>query len=172
MNKISKLFSLVALIALVAFGSADTYAQNIAYVDTEAIIPNMTAYKAAKSEVEDYGKQLQKSLETKQASMQKYYQETAEKASKGLLTPVQQQDAEQKLQKMQADLQQEAASAEQKLMKKEQERTKPIYESFNAALKKVAKANGFSYILDKKLLLYSEGGIDATSKVKAELNVK
>ena len=56
-------------------------------------------------------------------------------------------------------------------MKKEAELTKPLYEELDKALKSVAKDNGYSYILDKKLLLYSEGGIDATAKIKTALGI-
>ncbi len=171
MNKIVKLFSLFAVIALLAFSSTTATAQKIAHVDSEQLIPEMPAYKRAKSEVEAYGKQLQKLLETKQKERQADYKGTAGTAQKGLLNQIQQQDAEKKLQGMQAALQQEAASADQKLAKKEQDKLKPLYETFNAALKKVAKENGYAYILDKKLLLYSDGGNDATAKVKAALGI-
>jgi outer membrane protein len=72
---------------------------------------------------------------------------------------------------LQATLQKEAADADKKLMDKEGELTKPLYEELDAALKKVAKENEYGYILDKKFLLYSEGGIDATAKVKTALGI-
>ena len=40
------------------------------------------------------------------------------------------------------------------------------------ALKEIAKSEGYAYVIDKKLLLYSEGGIDATEKLKTKLGVK
>lgn len=146
-------------------------AQKIAFVDVDQIVPEMPAYKRAKSEVEAYGKQLQKVLEGKQAEAQQYLQEMAGKEQRGELTPKQAQEAQQKLQQMQADLQKQASEADQKLMKKEAELTKPLYEELDKALKSVAKDNGYSYILDKKLLLYSEGGIDATAKIKTALGI-
>ncbi len=170
MNKVFKLFPLFAFIALMAF-SVDTNAQKIAYVDAEKIIPEMPAYKKAKSEVEAYGKQLQKIIEGKQTEGQQYLQEVTGKAQRGELTPKQEQEAQVKLQEMQANLQKEAMEAEQKLAKKESDLLKPLYEEFNAALKKVATANEYGYILDKKLLLYSDGGIDATAKVKSALGI-
>ena len=79
-------------------------AQKIAFVDVDQIVPEMPAYKRAKSEVEAYGKQLQKVLEGKQVEAQQYLQEMAGK-DRGELTPKQAQEAQQKLQQMQADLQ-------------------------------------------------------------------
>lgn len=170
MKNIFKLIPVLVVIALMAFGTTAN-AQKIAYIVSEDIVPEMPAYKRAKSEVEAYGKQLQKILETKQKEAQDFYQETMEKAQRGELTPKQQQEAEAKLQELQANLQKEAADADKKLMDKEGELTKPLYEELDAALKKVAKENEYSYILDKKFLLYSEGGIDATSKVKTALGI-
>ncbi len=170
MKKILRLFPLFALVALMLF-SSNANAQKMAYVDTEQILPEMPAYKKAKSEVEAYGKQLQKMLENKQVEAQKYLQDVSAKAQRGELTPKQEQEAQAKLQKMQQDLQKDAMESDQKLAKKEADLTKPLYEEFNAALKKVAKENGYGYILDKKLLLYSAGGIDATAKVKTALGI-
>ena len=47
-----------------------------------------------------------------------------------------------------------------------------MYEKFNEALKSIAKSSNYAYILDKKLLLYSEGGEDATQKLKTALGVQ
>lgn len=170
MKKVLNLLSVLAVIALMAFNTTAN-AQKIAYIVSEEIVPEMPAYKRAKSEVEAYGKQLQKILESKQKEAQDYYTDIMEKAQKGELTPKQQQEAEAKLQDLQGNLQQEAADADKKLADKEMELTKPLYEELDAALKKVAKDNDYAYILDKKFLLYSGGGIDATSKVKTALGI-
>lgn len=145
--------------------------QTIAYVEAEKIMPEMEAYKQAKSEVEAYGKQLQKVLEKKQADLQAYYAEVMDSIKKGLMTPKQQQEAEAKLQKMQAELQQEAQDADRKLVEKEAQLIEPIYKKFNEAVAKVAKENNYMYVLDKQMLLYSVGGIDATEKVKTALGI-
>ena len=47
-----------------------------------------------------------------------------------------------------------------------------MYEKFNEAMKTVAKANGVAYIFDKKMMLYSEGGEDLTTKLKAQLGIQ
>ena len=88
-------------------------AQKIAFVDVDQIVPEMPAYKRAKSEVEAYGKQLQKMLEGKQAEAQQYLQEMAGKEQRGELTPKDAQEAQQKLQQMQADRQKQASESDQ-----------------------------------------------------------
>ncbi|BDS12575.1 OmpH family outer membrane protein [Aureispira anguillae] len=170
MKNIQKLLVLVVMLLVVSW-SQNSYAQQIAYIEAEAIVPEMAAYKRAKSEVEAYGKQLQKVLEQKQADMEAYYKEVMDSIKRGLMTPKQQQEAEAKLQRMQADLQKDAMDAEKKLAQKESELTKPIYEAFNQAISKVAKENNYTYVLDKKFMLYSAGGIDATEKVKTALGI-
>lgn len=170
MKNVLNLLSLFTIVAFMAFGTTAN-AQKIAYIVSESIVPEMPAYKKAKSEVEAYGKQLQKVLESEQKKAQDYYQEIMEKAQRGELTPKQEQEAQAKLQTMQAELQKQAADADRKLAEKEGSLTKPLYEELDSALKKVAKENGYAYILDKKFLLYSEGGIDATAKVKAALGI-
>ena len=171
MKKIMNLMLFCATLILMASSTSLSAQQTIAYVNAEAVIQEMPEYKRAKSEVEAYGQQLQKRLEKQQTDMTTYYQEIAQKETQGLLTPKDAEEAKVKLQKMQEDLQKAAAEADSKLIEKEQALTKPLYERFNVALKSVAKSNGYAYILDKKLLLYSDGGVDATSKVKASLGL-
>jgi outer membrane protein len=86
MKNILKLVPVLLVIALMAFGTTAN-AQKIAYIVSEDIVPEMPAYKRAKSEVEAYGKQLQKILEAKQKEAQDFYQSTMEKAQIGELTP-------------------------------------------------------------------------------------
>lgn len=172
MKNILNLFSIVVLLSVLSFSVANAQSQKIAYVDPEQIIPNMPEYKAAKSELEQFKTILQKQLEGDQAKMQQYYTDVMTKVQQGLLAPAQQKAEEEKLMKMQEDLQKKAMKMEEDMAAKEQELTKPMYDKFNEALKSIAKSNSYAYILDKKLLLYSEGGEDATPKLKAQLGVQ
>lgn len=152
------------------FAFAANAQQKIGYVDSEKVLQLMPEYQRAKSEVEAYGRQLEKQLKAKENSLAAYYQEVMAMAPE--MTQAQQEEAEKKLMKMQEDLQKAANLADENLAKKEAELTKPMYEKFETALKTMAKAEGFAYVVDKKLLMYSEGGIDATEKLKAQLGLK
>ncbi|MCP4441341.1 MAG: OmpH family outer membrane protein [Aureispira sp.] len=165
-----KLFLYALVVACMAM-TVDANAQKVAYIDAETIIQEMPDYKKAKSEVEAYGKQLQNQLKAEEEKVMKYYQDVMQKAQQGLLSPAQQKQEEEKLQGMQQSLQTKAVEADQKLAAKEGELTKPLYEKFNNALKSVAKEKGYGYIIDKKLMLYSGGGVDATIAVKAKLGL-
>lgn len=159
-----------ALLLCLAFATPSANAQ-IAYVDMEQIIEQMPDYKRVKSELESYQKVLQKQLQAEEKKMQDYYASVMQQVQAGTMSPAQQKEAETKLMKMQEDLQKKAADAEKQLIDKEAALSKPLYDKLNGAIKSVAQANKYSYIVDKKLLLYSEGGIDATSKLKAQLGI-
>ena len=144
----------------------------IAHVDPEQVIPNMPEYKAAKEELEKLKTQLQAQMETEQQRVQQYYATVMQKAQQGILAPAQQKLEEDKLVKMQEELQRKAMKMEEDMIAKEQEMTKPMYDKFNEALKEIAKKEGYTYVFDKKMMLYSDGGIDATDQLKEKLGVK
>jgi outer membrane protein len=171
MKNVINYFSIVAVLTLLGLSTTVQAQQTIAHVDADALISEMIEYKKAKSDVEAYGKILQKELEAEQAKMQQYYQGVMQKVQTGVISPAQQKEEEAKLQKMQADLQKKAGEADQKLVDKEQSLISPLYDKFNAALEKVAAANGLAYIIDVKLALYTGGGKDVTNLVKAELGI-
>jgi outer membrane protein len=144
----------------------------IAHVDPEQIIPNMPEYKTAKEQLEKLKLELQAQMETEQQRAQQYYASVMQKVQQGILAPAQQKLEEDKLVKMQEDLQKKAMKMEEDMIAKEQEMTKPMYDKFNEALKEIAKKEGYTYVFDKKMMLYSDGGIDATDKLKEKLGVK
>jgi outer membrane protein len=166
-----KLVFLFSLIAMVAF-SATVQAQTICHIVRDSIIPNMASYKKAQSEAADYGKIIQKQVEGKQAEMQAYYMDVQQKQQRGEMTPVQVKEAEAKLQKMQENYQAFMAESEDKLIAKEQDLVKPVFDEFNAAVTAVCKEDNYGYVIDSTFIMYSAGGIDITAKVKAKLGLK
>jgi len=168
---IRSLFVAVCLAFFSLTQSATAQNQVIAYVDAEIIVQAMPDFKRVESELSSYQKVLKKQLEAEEKKMQDYYTSVAQQAQAGTLSPAQQKEAETKWQKMQEDLQKKAMDAEKQIIQKEAALTKPLYDKFNAALKAVAVANGYNYIFDKKMMLYSDGGVDATAKLKAQLGI-
>ena len=67
---------------------------------------------------------------------------------------------------------QETAQAE--LQEKQEELLKPLIDKAKAAIDKVAKDNGYSYVFDtaQGVVLFSEGGDDIIEQVKKELGIK
>lgn len=154
------------------FSNKALQAQNkIAYVDTDAVITSMAAYRTTQRSLETFQEKLVQELDAEKRSIAKYYTEVIEQVKAGQLTSQQQQEAEQKLQKMQNNLQRKTDQADQRLSDKEQALTAPLYAQFETALAAIAQKNNYDYIFDKKLLLYSGQGVDATSQMKKELGI-
>lgn len=161
----------LALLLLVSASSIEAQNQIIAYVDIEAILPNMPEYKRVESELTSYKKVLEKQIQAEEKKMKDYYESVMKQMQEGGLSPQQQKEAETKLAKMQEDLQKKAIDAEKQLVQKEQTLSKPLYDKFNGAIKTVAQSNNYAYVFDKKFMLYSDGGVDATGKLKAALGI-
>lgn len=164
---LASLFVCCAIIGIQQSANAQTA---IAYVDAEAIVEAMPEYKNARSELEALSKVLEKQIQEEGVKIQTFA-ETTEK-NRANLSPKALQDAGEQLQKMQEDLQSKMKAADEVLADKEAELTKPMYDKFNAALKAVAKANGYIGIFDKQTLLSSELGVDATAKLKTQLGIQ
>lgn len=157
---------------LLLWSSATLWAQEkVAYVDTDAVITSMPAYTTTQRELETFQAKLVQELEAEKRSIAQYYTQVIEAVKAGSMTAKQQQDAEKVLQQRQADYQLKTTQADQRLLDKERLLTGPMYEQFEAALAAIAKENKYVYILDKKMTLYSAGGIDATSQLKKELGI-
>ena len=64
--------------------------------------------------------------------------------------------------------------AQTELQEKQEELLKPLIDKAKAAIDKVAKENGYSYVFDtaQGVVLYSEGGDDIIELVKKELGIK
>lgn len=165
-----KYFSLIvfSFIALSSFSQSVV----IAHVQSDSIIPKMESYLYAMTELQAYSQNLQKQFEGKEAEMEAYYMDVMDKGKRGILSPKEQKDAETKLQEMQTKLQQSAQEMDAQLAEKEKTLMGPVQEEYSNAIKAVSKQNGYSFIIDKKLILYSDGGIDATEKLRAALKIK
>ncbi len=158
------------LLAALLLGSfAFINAQTIAHADIDDISQSMPEFKQVRSELEIFQKQLSNELEMDELKLKQFVEKAQATAQD--MTPRQQQEAQAKMEKMQQDLQKKVQEAEKKLMDKEAELSKPLFDKLNLAIKTVAETNKYIYIIDKKLLLYSDGGTDATVKIKAQLGM-
>lgn len=167
MRKILQLSLLGAFFLML--GSTGLSAQQIAYVDSEKLLAELPARKIMMTELENYRTELEKELEADDTAFKTFVADVMNKINGGEMSPKQQTEAEAEIQAKQQKMKELTAQAEFKLAQKEQELSKPIIDSFNAAMKKVAEEKGYAYIVDKKMFLYMEGGIDATEDIKAAM---
>lgn len=164
MKKLSVLFA--AVMMLVTAGAVN--AQKVASMDYEAVLAAMPETKKMTTDLDTFSKtkgdELQKQAEAFQKEVQQYQADAAK------LTEAQRTAKEGELQKKQQNLQQLQQTAQNDLAQRRDAAVKPIIDKLNNAVAKVAKANGFDFIIDSTALIY-KGGPDATPLVKKELGL-
>ena len=164
MKKLSVLFAAVMMFATVGVAKA----QKVASMDYETVLAAMPETKKMTTDLDTFsktkGEELQKQAEAFQKEVQQYQAEGAK------LTEAQRTAKEADLQKKQQNLQQIQTTAQNDLAQKRDTAVKPIIEKLNKAVEKVAKANGYDFIIDAQALIY-KGGPDATPLVKKELGL-
>lgn len=163
----------VLAVALLAAFSAGAVAQSkIGYVDMQKAIQSTTTGKSAKEKLEGDFNKKKKELEKLEADLKKM-QEDFEKKAMVLSEDVRQ--------KKQAELQQEILKYQKtvnqsqlEIQKKERELTKPIIEKLQAAIQEVAKADGYTMVLEKseQSVLWAQKDADLTDKVIKEFEKK
>ena len=164
MKKLSVLFA--AVMMLVTAGAVN--AQKVASMDYEAVLAAMPETKKMTTDLDTFSKtkgdELQKQAEAFQKEVQQYQADGAK------MTEAQRTAKEGELQKKQQNLQQLQQTAQNDLAQRRDAAVKPNIDKLNNALAKVAKANGFDFIIDSTALIY-KGGPDATPLVKKELGL-
>ena len=164
MKKLSVLFAAVMMLMTVGVAKA----QKVASMDYEAVLAAMPETKKMTTDLDTFSKtkgdELNKQAEAFQKEVQAYQAEGAK------MTEAQRTAKESELQKKQQNLQQLQQTAQQDLASRRDAAVKPIIEKLNNAVNKVAKANGFEFIIDATALIY-KGGPDATPLVKKELGL-
>ncbi len=164
MKKLSVLFAAVMMFVTVGTVSA----QKVASMDYEAVLSAMPETKKMTTDLDTFSKtkgdELNKQAEAFQKEVQQYQVEGAK------LTEAQRNAKEAELQKKQQNLQQLQQTAQKDLATRRDTAVKPIIEKLNNAVEKVAKANGFDFIIDSTALIY-KAGPDATALVKKELGL-
>ncbi|MFD2542507.1 OmpH family outer membrane protein [Lacinutrix gracilariae] len=162
--------TLLLAVALFIGGTSFMQAQTkVAHINTQELIAAMPDMKAAQAEMDKLGKTYEadiKAMVTEYQNKMKLYE--AEATTK---TDEENQKRLVEVQTMQQNIQQYQGQAQQDMQKKEVDLLKPITEKAKAAILKVAKAQGFNYVLDSTQgggVIMAEGK-DLLADVKKEL---
>ncbi len=167
MKKVKNL--LFATLFVITATSVTQAQSKIAHINTSELIAAMPEMKAAQSEMDKLGKTYEadvKAMITEFQNKGKLYD--SEAATK---TDEENQERMVELQTMQQNIQQYQAKAQEDLQKKEFDLLKPITEKAKAAVLKVARAQGFQYVLDSTQgggVILADGK-DLLADVKREL---
>jgi outer membrane protein len=160
------LFAAMLFVGATSFSVAQS---KIAHINTTDLVQAMPEMKAAQAELEKLSKTYEADMKTMATEYQnklKQYQAEAEAQTEEENTK-----RAQEVQNMEQSIRQFQSGAQQDLAKKEETLVKPILEKAKAAISKVAKAQGFQYVLDSSPgsgVLVSDGK-DLMADVKKEL---
>ncbi|WP_034042932.1 OmpH family outer membrane protein [Wocania ichthyoenteri] len=148
-----------------------TQAQNkVAHINTQELISAMPEMKAAQTQLETLGKTYQTDIQNMATEFQtKVKQYDAEASTK---TQEENTKRAQEVQTMEQNIRQFQGQAQQDLQAKELELLKPITEKAKTAILKVARAQGFEYVLDSAqgVMIMSDGK-NLLDDVKKELGI-
>jgi len=163
------LFAAVVFFAATTFSNAQS---KIAHIDSQALIGEMPATKAAQAEIE----KLEKTYQTEIEGMITEYQNKIKRYDAEAASQTDDENAKrmQEVETMQRSIREYQGQAQDDLQKKQFELLKPIAEKVQAAIAKVAKAKGIEYVLQSTpnngIVLVAEG-FDLMADVKKELGL-
>lgn len=159
------LLAITLFVGSIGFMNAQS---NVAHINTQELIAAMPAAKTAQAELEKFSTSLDaelKNLNTEYETKRKQYE-----AEAGTKTDEENQQRFEELQGMQQSIVQFRQNGVQDIQKKQADLLAPIQEEAIAAIQKVARAQGFQYVMDSSSLILAEGK-DLMVDVKKELGI-
>ena len=141
----------------------------VAHIDSQSLISQMPEVKEAQAQIE----KLQKTYQTEIEASMKEYQTKLQTYSADAQnqTEVTNQARQKELQGMEQNIQQYQQTAAQDIQQKQADLLRPLIEKARAAIQKVAREQGFDYVIDATpggALILSDGK-DLLADVKKEL---
>ncbi len=166
MRSLKTLLTAIVLLGAISFTNAQS---KMAHINVQQLLSEMPEMKAAQAELkkleETYKADLQSSFQEFQSKAKLYESEAASK------TQAENEKRAVELQNFERNLGEARQTASQELQKKQGELYQPILQKANDAVQKVAKAQGFQYVLDASPgsgVILAEGK-DLLADVKKEL---
>jgi outer membrane protein len=172
MNLKLKQLVLAAICTGILLPSTILWAQSkVAYFDPQQILGKYKPFQEAQREYGRYEEELNREFTKMQNELKEMKDEYDRQ--KLMLYGAKKQEREQALMKKEEELQRlvsEVTDPERgKLAKKQQELTQPILAQVNEVVAKVAKENGYDYVLNTAALVYANEDFDLTEQVLEEL---
>ena len=163
-------FAIVAAMFVAGVTTVSAQQVKLGYIKFDELVTSMPEYKTAGEEFE---KKVQE-IETQRTKMQEEWtaavKEYEEKAA--TFTQIVRQAKEQEIMQMQQRIQSFVELAQQELQSVNEQLMSPIYEKAKKTVDEVAKANGFTYVLDAGALIYTAPeAIDLMPMVKSKLGI-
>ena len=160
---------LTAVILLLLFTVTVNAQSKIAHIDSQSLISEMPEVKEAQAQLEKlqktYATEIDASMKEYQTKLQTYSADAQNQ------TDVTNQARQKELAGMEQNIQQYQQTASQDVQKKQADLLKPLIEKARAAIQKIARAQGYEYVIDATQggsLILSDG-TDLIEDVKKEL---
>ena len=170
------IFVLAFLVASIAADAQDSGIK-IGYTNAEFILSNMPERKEIESELQVHQQQLSAQLDAKTKDFQTKYQ--AYQQNMQNMIPEVRADKEQELQTLDQAIRKFQQEAEQSLARKQAELLQPVYDKIQAAIDKVAKANGYTHVFNSgqpevglNIILFARDEDNISDLVFKELGVE
>ncbi|MEM6805316.1 MAG: OmpH family outer membrane protein [Bacteroidota bacterium] len=159
------------------FSLSQVQAQKIGYMDLEAAIALMPETAQANRNLQTYQEKLQQGISATENYLRSLIAEYQESAQTGGMTEADLKPQADKIQSLQAELQQKQAKAQQDFANKQAQEMSPILEKLEKAMKEHAESNGYTYILNTSsngtsIILHGTETDNITKAVLTKLGVK
>ena len=165
-----KKLMMFAALLLTGFGTAvNAQTQKIAHINTSELVLAMPETKKAQDRLQ----KIQDSLNTAYGEMIQEYKEKDSiiRIDSAKWTPAKKDIKFKEFQDLSEALQGYSNNAQQYLQQKEQELLEPVQRIAREAIQKVAKDNGYTYVINAEMLIVAPPSDDLLAKVKAHLKI-
>jgi outer membrane protein len=167
---IGLLFVVLLLTATTSFAQKADF--KFGHINSTELLELMPEREAATKQLQDYSQMLQKEMEAMQTEYQTKV--TAYLEKQATFSDLVKKSKEAEIQEMQRRVQEFQQTAQQDYQQKQAELIQPIMDKAQAAIEKVGKDNGFTYIFDLSaggLVYHSAQSIDILPLAKKELGI-
>jgi outer membrane protein len=161
----------LVLISLISFTTI-AQKQKYGYINSDELMKIMPGADTAVAKYQSYAQSLDTILMTMQQELNSKYESFNNNQAK--MSDLIKQTKTKELQDLQDRIKSFQTSAQEDLQKKQNELLQPIIDKAKSAIEKVAKANGYTLIIDSRqgILLYVAATEDILPLVKKELGIK
>lgn len=167
---------LAIITGILLLATATTFAQKFAFVDSEYILENIPAYKAAQEQLDQLSAQYQKELESMHAEIEQMYKDFQSESV--LLSDEMKRKREDVIitkEKEYKELQRKYFGRDGDLFKKRQGLVKPIQDDIFNAIQTISAEGSYAIIFDKSsgvTLIYTNPKFDLSDQVLSKLGYK
>jgi outer membrane protein len=159
----------IVLLALAVGFSLNTYAQKIAFIESEFILDKVSSYKMAKEKLEKQSQDWQKEIEGKMKELDILYKKF--QSEQALYTEQMKQEKINEVEKKEkevADMQKQRFGPNGDVFKKRQELIQPIINQMFDEVKKIAESKGYDLVIDKNngnSIVYNNAKLNISDQV-------